>query len=415
VSVLRVVLGGTATALIACAGVIGIDDRSLDPELGGSDGGKPLLDSSLGPDQFVGTADDSGSPGADAAPEPDDASGSSDAPTSDGSTPPPPGDGGVVPACASPCLMASGLNHPFLMTSDSTRVYWTEFGDGWGVGNGVVRACPLAGCGAGPTVYMQGLVNPRGIAVDATEIYFATASYGGVNGGIWSCPLAGCKGSPTLLASAGIPYGLAIDATSVYWSDSDDSTVHKVAKIGGTDHVIFDGSTDIIVEPGQIAVDGPYVYVVDENSDAVRFTIAGGQPMQLYSSGYGVYNDITFGVTNDSTHVFFGEFGGIFSASKTVADSGAQMTGSVQYPSGIAVDPASGAVYWADQGGRTANDGVIGKVSPDGGGRQVLAASLVWPQAVSVSGDSVYWVSYGTLDGNSEAKPSTGSLYRLTK
>ena len=71
--------------------------------------------------------------------------------------------------------------------------------------------------------------------------------------------------------------------------------------------------------------------------------------------------------------------------------------------------------YWADQGSRSANDGIIGKVSPDGGGRQLLAASLVWPQAVSVSGNSVYWVSYGTLDGMSEAKPSTGSLYRLTK
>jgi hypothetical protein len=419
ITVQRVVLGGIATVLVACAGVIGIDDRSLDPELSADSGGNPSLDGSLAPDQFVAPGDDdAGGPGTDGSPAPADARSSFDAPTGeDAPTTVPPGDGGgvTVPVCATPCLMASGLNHPFLMTSDSTHVYWTEWGDDWGSGNGSVKACPLAGCGAGPTLYAQGLVNPRGIAVDATSIYFATATYSGVNGGIWSCPLAGCNGNPLLLATAGIPYGLAIDASYVYWSDNDDATLHKVAKGGGTDHLVYDAGDGIIIEPGQIAVDGPFIYVVDSSSDAVRFAIDGGRSMQLYGSEYGTYNDITFGVANDSSHVFFGEFGAIFTASKTVADSGAQLTGSAQYPSGVAVDPATDVVYWADQGGRSANDGVVGKVSADGGGRQVLAASLVWPQAVTVSGNSVYWVSYGTLDGASYANPSTGALYRLAK
>jgi len=101
-----------ALAAVACAGVVGIQDRSLDP----------------------------------------------------------------VAACGDPCPMRVGLNHPFIVTADENNVYWTEFGDSLNAGNGSVSSCPVLGCPAdGPLVYAQSQTNARGIAVDAQNVYWASS------------------------------------------------------------------------------------------------------------------------------------------------------------------------------------------------------------------------------------------------
>src|SRR5260370_1321063 len=91
---------------------------------------------------------------------------------------------GVVPTCPDPCVMATGVNHPFAMASDANRVYWTEFGDARGTPNGAVKGCPVTGCGAKPIQYGIGQMNPRGIATDGQYVYWGTATNGGVNGAI---------------------------------------------------------------------------------------------------------------------------------------------------------------------------------------------------------------------------------------
>jgi hypothetical protein len=395
-----------ASGVTACAGILGVDDRSLDPDL--SDSAVSVVVE--GGADTMGSNDDGGATSFDAPSTPPDGATGIDSPIgSDART----GDAGPpdAPACADPCLLASGLNHPFLMTSDATNVYWTEFGDDQGSGNGFVKACPLSGCGSGPIVYASGLINPRGVAVDSQNIYFGTASYSGTVGGIWACPLSGCNGSPLQLAMAGIPYGVAVDSTFVYWVDNDDNTVHKVAKTGGTDNVLYDAGSGLIVEPGECVVDGPFLFITDANADALRLATTGGEPTLLGTSDYGGQ----YGITTDPSYVYFGGSGVVLRALKTSGDGGVAIAQSIEDPTGLAFDSESDMIYWSNWGSGNGNDGTVGKMAPDGGAQHLLATALTSPEAVTVSGNYVFWLSNGTLGGSDGTEPSTGALFRSTK
>jgi hypothetical protein len=428
----RVLLGLVAAAVASCAGILGIDDRSMDPELvDGSvvllEGGAPGEDGSSSGDAGTAPPPGSDAAGADA---PNSTGGDATVPGEDTGTTPvqdtgttplhdtgasPPDTGVTGPACATPCLMASGLNHPFLMTSDTSSVYWTEFGDDQGSGNGSVKACPLSGCGSGPTVYAIGLTNPRGIAVDSTHLYYATASYGGVVGGIWTCPLSGCANSPTMLAMAGIPFGLAVDSSFVYWVDNDDGTVHKVSKTpggGSVDHTLYDAASGLLIEPGECVVDGTFLFFTDSSADAWRLSTNGGEPVFLGTSDFGGQ----FGITTDPNYVYFGGSGVITRSLKTLADGGVPISHAVATPNGLAFESTSNMLYWSNWGSGNSNDGTVGKMSTDGGGAHVLAASLVTPEAVTVSGSYVFWISNGTLnEAGTGAEPNTGALWHMAK
>jgi hypothetical protein len=70
-----------------------------------------------------------------------------------------------------------------------------------------------------------------GVAVDQSSVFFTSSS--SPNGGILSCPKTGCGGQPTTLAAGEHnPLMLALDATTVYWTDFNDGTIASCAKAG---------------------------------------------------------------------------------------------------------------------------------------------------------------------------------------
>jgi hypothetical protein len=324
----------------------------------------------------------------------------------------------VVPNCPDPCVMATGLNHPFAMTSDTNRVYWTEFGDAQGTSNGSVKGCPLTGCGAKPIQYGIGQMNPRGIATDGQSVYWGTATYGGVNGAIWSCPATGCT-SPTKVSNASVPYGVAVDANYVYWTDNDDATIHRIAKTNGTDTFLYDGGPyddagSTLIELQQCVVDNSSLYFTDYFAYVYRVGVAGGPIVVMAQGTHGG----GWPVAIDTNSVYYGQNGHVYREPKTgVTDGGALLT-DINDPDGLAVDLATNTVYWSDWGSGYAKDGTVGKIGADGANRTVLGAGLDTPEAVTVSGPYVFWISNGVLDLSMTfppAKPSTGALTRMAK
>jgi hypothetical protein len=73
--------------------------------------------------------------------------------------------------------------------------------------------------GGTPTTLATAQSGPQGIAVDATSVYWT--NYTG--GTVMKVPIGG--GTPTTLATGQtLPHGIAVDATSVYWTSFTDPT-----------------------------------------------------------------------------------------------------------------------------------------------------------------------------------------------
>jgi hypothetical protein len=344
-------VGIAALGAVACAGILGIQDRSLD------------------------TSDEGG------------------------------GGGGCG---ADPCTMITGLNHPFMIAADETNVYWTEFGTDQNSQNGAVKSCPVSGCGAGPLVYAVVQASPRGIAVDGQNVYWGTY------GAVWSCPLAGCSGQPTKVADANAPFGIALDATYVYWADNNDDTVHRALKTGGGDSVLSDGGAGGLNSGQECAIDGTYAFVSDGDLNLFRLPIAGGNLVTMYSQTQGWYGAAPLVV--DPSGVYFGVPGQILRFDKAAVDAGGTpIVSTVAGPSGLTLDPATSMLYWSDWGSGTGTDGTVGKVPLDGGAPTVLRQSLTTPEAVAVNSTYVFWLSNGTPAPGGGATAGSGGLYRQNK
>src|SRR6185437_12276487 len=96
------------------------------------------------------------------------------------------------------------------------NVYWTDAVQS-GLDEGTVMKCAIDGCGDKPTPIVGSPYLPKGIAVDASNVYWTT--WGGNL--VLSCALDGCPEGPATLASLapllGNPTSIAVDASSVYW------------------------------------------------------------------------------------------------------------------------------------------------------------------------------------------------------
>jgi hypothetical protein len=138
-----------------------------------------------------------------------------------------------VGACNTGGHLQSTLAGPiFGLAVDATRVYMAGAFAG-------LRACPIAGCSAPtePTLVMQPSL--MAAAVDSDSFYWSewalfSAGVPTTDGAIRSCPLAGCGSTPATVLAAGLigPYAMALDTTSLYFTDHRNGRVERIPKSG---------------------------------------------------------------------------------------------------------------------------------------------------------------------------------------
>jgi hypothetical protein len=116
-------------------------------------------------------------------------------------------------------------------------VVWTDDGAG------SVFGCPTNGCStpSSPTVIASGLDTPIGIATDSSNVYWS--SFDPTNGGIYSCPLALSACSPTTIATGQAdPEAVAADGTNEYWPTRSGNSDALLSSASFTSGALYTGT-----------------------------------------------------------------------------------------------------------------------------------------------------------------------------
>jgi hypothetical protein len=138
---------------------------------------------------------------------------------------------------------------------DGNDVYWSNEGATPGTGS-IVRLARGAAAGTAPTEIARQQNRPRGLAADATHVYWVTTD--ATDGQVLRVPKGG--GTPeALVSNLKNPREIALDDEHAYFTSYADGTVQRVKKAGGQPETLIGEQAS----PLGIAVDANYIYWVN--------------------------------------------------------------------------------------------------------------------------------------------------------
>jgi len=177
-------------------------------------------------------------------------------------------------------ILASG-NYLTRIAVDAVNVYAVSLGD-------VVRV-PIDG--GALTTLASGSNDIRSLVTDGNYVYWVEIPGplqeflvdGGLvlranNGPVMKVPVGGGT-AITLAADQGGPFGIAVNARNVYWTNIGDGTVMRVPLAGGAPTMVASGQRN----PAQIALDATSIYWTTDIA-VLKAPLEGGPPVRVTSA-----------------------------------------------------------------------------------------------------------------------------------
>ncbi|MGO9838105.1 MAG: hypothetical protein ACLP1X_28315 [Polyangiaceae bacterium] len=284
--------------------------------------------------------------------------------------------------------LAAGQTCPWGMAIDATSVYWTNCGDPTG---GYVLKVPKAG---GEVVALASGDRLSGIAVGNGSVYWVAGTSDASSGAIVQIPVGGGTAT-TLAARPGPPAHIAVDSTSVYWTEQTGGAVMKVAIAGGAVATVATASS-----PWSIALGDTDVFWMGQG--VMSAPKVGGTATALTSSFPTLP---TAGLAVNATNVYFtsGPPAGMSGVSRVSVQGGAVTSvvagAQSSTPGPIAIDGTR--AYWAD-GSNSVFSALL-----SGGTPTTLAIDQNNVVSIAVDATAVYWL----VNGN--ASTGQGAVMKL--
>jgi hypothetical protein len=123
---------------------------------------------------------------------------------------------GVSPEGGTTSPIGTGLGDVEELLLDGADLFWIARGQG---------TIGIAKQRSSPSVFAGSLDDPRGVAVEDTSVYWTERDV------VRSCPRSGCGAGPRVIAKLQArPMGIAVDATNLYWANGLGGTIVRLAK-----------------------------------------------------------------------------------------------------------------------------------------------------------------------------------------
>ncbi len=308
--------------------------------------------------------------------------------------------------CGHGCLggtCTTGKCQPVLLASDLGRVYTIVQGDGFLYGTsssgGHVWKVPEAGC-ADPSTCAQVLsssgVGYRSLAMDSDALFFTDWSAGQVmrvnKDGQGECVLASGETEA---------WGIAVDATYVYWSARSANAIKRRSKTCGA------ATAEVLVaqtsEPQFLTLDETGLYWGKGNGGLVSWSNLDGTSTAPVWSGSTPGNSL-FNVVTDDAWVYWREgYANATNGTGRVVRAPKDRSGTLQVVAGDQPTPRYMAVdgthaYW------TTAENVLRGAKDGSGLVEALATGFASPHAILVDDEAIY---FGTFWGE--------ELFKLAK
>lgn len=237
-----------------------------------------------------------------------------------------------------------------------------------------------------------------GVAVDATSVYWAHDVPNGqptfmTDSAVMKMPVAGGAAVVLGKSPAGRGYDITVDATNLYlefqWNDfAQEGEVHRWPLAGG----VASGITGQQTTPRGLTLGAGYLYFGKEmGGKLLGVSITGGADLKFGDPAM-FFGTVHHGIAVDATSVYttndYGTTAGEILKWPVGGGLSTVLVGGQAVPNYIAADATN--LYWTDRG-VTAHTGSVMKMPKAGGAVTTLASGLGGPKRIAVDAASVYW------------------------